>query len=41
MTKLPRPSALTLRPRINYGRERHRFGMNSRRRSDGIYGAGY
>ena len=24
-----RPSALTLRPAINYGRERHRFGMNS------------
>lgn len=35
-------SALTLRPGINYGRERHRFGMNSQpARLVLRYGAGY
>jgi hypothetical protein len=36
------PSALTLRPAINYARERHRFGINSRAGPEVLaYGAWY
>jgi hypothetical protein len=40
--ELPPPSALTLRPAINYARERHRFGINSRAGPEVLaYGAWY